>query len=64
MKIESASYTKRKDIIIMQFPLEQYTLDEAKQMMENVQKIFPENNILCLPIDISLAVLREENPFL
>lgn len=64
MKIDSASYTKGKDIIIMQFPLEQYTLDEAKQMMENVKEIFPENNVLCLPIDISLAVLREENPFL
>ncbi len=64
MKIDSASYTKGKDIIVMQFPLEQYTLDEAKQMMKNLKEIFPENDILCLPVDISLAVLREENPFL
>ena len=64
MRIDSANYTKGKDTIVMWFPLEQYDLDEAKQLMENIQKVFPENNILCLPADISLAVLREENPFL
>lgn len=64
MRIDSACYTKGKDIIIMQFPLDQYSLDEARDLLENVKKIFPNNDVLCLPIDISLAVLREENPFL
>lgn len=64
MKIDSAYYTKHKDTIILQFPYRKYEFDEVKQIFESVEKAFPENQILIFPDDISISVLREENPFL
>lgn len=64
MKIDSAYYTKNKDTIILQFLTERYDLDEMNQIYQQVANLFPNNNILCLPADISISILREENPFL
>ena len=64
MRIDSAEYTKGKDIIILQFPIDKYDFDEITQIFESTQKAFPENTLLALPEDFSLSLLREENPFL
>lgn len=64
MKIDSAYYTKYKDTIILQFLTEKYNPDEMNQIYKMTQGLFPDNNILCLPTDISISILREENPFL
>lgn len=64
MKIDSAYYTKHKDTIILQFLTERYDIDEMKQIYDQVVGLFPNNDILCLPADISISILREENPFL
>ena len=64
MKIDSAYYTKHKDTIILQFLTEKYDPDEMNQIYKITQGLFPDNNILCLPTDISISILREENPFL
>lgn len=63
-KIESAQYSKYKDTIILQFLTDEYDLDKAKQIYKQMVNFFPDNNILCLPGDVSIAILREENPFL
>lgn len=64
MKIDSAYYTKHKDTIILQFLTEKYDADEMNEIFKMTQNLFPDNNILCLPADISISILREENPFL
>lgn len=64
MKIDSAYYTKHKDTIILQFLTEKYDPDEMNQIYKMTQSLFPNNDILCLPADISISILREENPFL
>ena len=64
MKIDSAYYTKHKDTIILQFPYGKYDINEIRQMQDQVAGLFPNNDILSLPEDISISVLREENPFL
>ena len=64
MKIDSTRYTKHKDTIILQFPYEKYDIDEIRQMQDQITGLFPNNDILFLPADISISVLREENPFL
>ena len=64
MKIDSAYYTKHKDTIILQFLTEKYDPDEMNQIFKMAQVLFPNNDILCLPADISISILREENPFL
>lgn len=64
MKIDSAYYTKHKDTIILQFLTENYDTDEMRQIYDQVVGLFPHNDVLCLPADISISVLREENPFL
>lgn len=64
MKIDSAHYTKHNDIIIIQFPYSKYDIDEMRHIFNNVSQIFPDNVVLALPDDISLSILREENPFL
>ena len=64
MRIDSAEYTKGKDIVILQFPFDKYDLDEMRQIFDSTQKAFPDNILLALPEDISLSLLREDNPFL
>lgn len=64
MKIDSAYYTKHKDTIILQFLTEKYDADEMNEIFKMTQGLFPDNDILCLPADISISILREENPFL
>lgn len=64
MKIDSAYYTKRKDIMIIQFPLDRYTPDDMSGMIEEIKKVFPNNDIMCIPEDITISLIREENPFL
>ena len=64
MKIDSAYYTKHKDTIILQFLTEKYDFNEMNEIFRQVKGLFPDNDILCLPADISISVLREENPFL
>ena len=63
-RIESAQYSKHKDTIILQFPTDKYNLDDAEQIYKQMVNLFPDNNILCLPEDIFITILREENPFL
>ncbi len=64
MKIDSAYYTKHKDTIILQFLPDKYDMDEIKQIYDQVVSLFPNNDVLCIPADISISILREENPFL
>lgn len=64
MRRDSAYYTKGKDIIILQFVPDTYTFDEIKNMYESIKQIFPNNDCLVLPANISLSIIREENPFL
>ena len=64
MKIESAYYTKRKDIIIIQFPLDRYAVDDMSDMIKEIKKVFPDNDIVCIPEDVTISLIREENPFL
>lgn len=64
MKIDSAYYTKHKDTIILQFLPDKYDMEEVKQIYDEVVNLFPNNDVLCIPADISISILREENPFL
>ena len=64
MRINTANFSRYKDIIVAQFPLGKYDFEEVRQIQDNIKHIFPDNNILSLPDDITLSIIREENPFL
>jgi hypothetical protein len=33
-------------------------------MIKEIKKVFPNNDIVCIPEDITISLIREENPFL
>lgn len=65
MNISNVKYTKNKDIIIVSFPYNgDYDWQEIEEILQNIKKVFPKNVILCIPDNIKLTFLGEENPFL
>ena len=54
---------EEKDIVLIQFPLEQYTPDEAKQIKESVEAILPNYDILCMPEDIKISFIKRNNDY-
>lgn len=64
MKIDSAYYTKEKDILIIQYPIDKYDIEEMQSLAKAIKEAFPENEAIFMPEDISISLIREENPFL
>ena len=64
MKIDSAYYTKDQDVIIVQIPFDMYDVEEAQRIVDVFKWAFPDNKVIFIPPDLSISILREENPFL
>lgn len=64
MKIDSAHYTKDQDVIIVQMPFDTYDIEEAQRIVDTFKWAFPNNKIIFIPPDLSISILREDNPFL
>ena len=64
MKIDSAYYTKDQDVIIVQMPFDMYDIEETQGIVDTFKWAFPNNKIIFIPSDLSISILREENPFL
>lgn len=64
MSFNSLNYTRKKDIIIVSAPADYYEQCHVEDMYHSIKQVFPDNKILCIPDDISISIIREENPFL
>lgn len=64
MRIESAKYTKEKDVFLIQYPNDLYSNNEIDEASKIIKKVFPNNDLLFLPSDFQFSIIREENPFL
>ena len=64
MLTNSVSYSRDKDIILVQFPPEKYDCQEIQDIYNSIKKIFPNNPILFTPDDLTFSIIKEENPFL
>ncbi len=53
-----------QDIIILNFPRDEYDVQEMSDIFNKVKDVLPTHTILCMPEDISLTVLKKENIFL
>lgn len=64
MRIDSANYKKDKDVIIVQIPFDTYDIEEAQRIVDVFKWAFPDNKVIFIPPEVSISLLREENPFL
>lgn len=67
MVLNSLTYSKGKDIIIVSIPMDNYDIELSKAIFDTLSEVFEENQVVICPNDIDINILKPDkggNPFL
>lgn len=67
MVLNSLTYSKGKDIIIVSVPMDNYDIELSKAIFDTLSEVFGENQVVICPNDIDINILKPDkggNPFL
>lgn len=67
MELNSLTYSKGKDIILVSVPRDNYDIELSNAILNTLSEVFEENQVVVCPNDIDINILKPDkggNPFL